>query len=409
MYARASIWILVVSGLCYPAAGGDWPQILGPNRDGVAQGEATPQPWPEEGPPQVWSTPVGEGFAGPAVAGNQVLIFHRFGKEERLTAVAAQTGEVQWQQKFPATYSGGYNPDSGPRCVPLIHGGRVYLFGAAGDLRCLELETGQPRWSVDAYGKFAGDEGYFGVGSTPIVAGNRLIVNVGGRNAGIVAFDLENGEAVWKKTREGASYSSPTLAQIGGRTAVVFVTRLNAVALDPTNGNVLFQFPFGRKGPTVNAAVPLVVGDRLFVSASYGIGAKLARIRETGSEIVWENLSSMASQYTTCVHRAGFLYGTHGREDGPRGELRCLELATGEVRWKTRDVGVAHTILVNERLLVLNTEGELFLVEADPSAYRLLAQASLSGSTTRALPALANGLLYLRDSRTLRCFRLSPG
>ncbi len=384
---------------------GDWPQILGPHRSGEAMNEPALEPWGRTGPRQVWSVEVGEGFAGPAVSNSIVFAFHRVNGSERAEAWRASSGERVWQRDFPASYRGRVNPDSGPRCVPLVHNGRVFLFGAAGNLYCLDASDGKPIWSRDAYGDFDGREGYFGAGSTPIVSQGKLLVNVGGPRAGLVAFDLETGATVWQLPGEGASYSSPTATTIDGREAVIFVTRLNTVAVDSA-GQLLFRFPFGRSRTTVNAATPLVFDERLFISASYGIGAKLTRLRSGAPETIWQNDLAMSSQYTTCVHYDGFLYGVHGREDFNNGELRCIEASTGDIRWQARQVGIAHTILVHDRLLLVGVEGNIWLVEATPAAFRPLAEARLTDSTTRALPALSDGRLFLRDARRLRCFEL---
>jgi outer membrane protein assembly factor BamB len=253
-------------------------------------------------------------------------------------------------------------------------------------------------WSREAYQDFNGQEGYFGAGSTPIVAAGKVIVNVGGRGAGLVAFDLETGQTTWQATDEGASYSSPTLATINGQSHAIFVTRLNAVSVDPNSGKVHFQFPFGARGPTVNGATPLVFDDFLFVSSSYGVGANFSQIDGDTVKKLWANDDVMSSQYTTCVYRDGFLYGTHGREDYNNGVLRCFEAKTGDVKWTESGFGVAHAILVGDQLLLLSVDGRLRLAEVNSEAYRELASATISSNTTRALPALSNGKFYFRDN-----------
>lgn len=394
----AFIAVMVLSLFSQRCRAGDWPQILGPVRDGEAADEPAIPKWPAKGPKQLWSYPVGQGYAGPAVVGNRVLVFHRVGDAERVEALDAANGKSLWQADFDATYGGGINPDLGPRCVPLIHQDRVYVFGAAGDLHCVSLQSGAKLWSREAYQDFNGQEGYFGAGSTPIVAAGKVIVNVGGRGAGLVAFDLETGQTAWQATDDGASYSSPTLATINGQSHAIFVTRLNAVSVDPNSGKVHFQFPFGARGPTVNGATPLVFDDFLFVSSSYGVGANFSQIDGDTVKKLWANDDVMSSQYTTCVYRDGFLYGTHGREDYNNGELRCFEAKTGDVKWTEPGFGVAHAILVGDQLLLLGVDGRLRLADVNSEAYRELASATISNNITRALPALSNGKFYFRDN-----------
>lgn len=380
----------------------DWPQILGSARNGVADNERLAEKWPADGPPRKWKIEVGSGYAGPAVVGTTVVVFHRIEDKERVQAVHLNTGKTLWTCDFLATYRGGVNADRGPRCVPLIHGqgagGRVYVFGAAGDLHCLRLRDGKKLWSRATYADFQGNEGFFGAGSSPILLGNRLLVNVGGRVAGLVAFDPETGKTVWQKTEEKASYSSPSSVDIDGRTYAVFVTRYNVVALDPRDGNELLRFEFGRRGPTVNAATPLISKRQLFVTSSYGVGAVSGQIGTKGFQRGWANDDTLSSQYTTPAPMGDYLFGTHGREDIGTASLRCVQWSTGKVMWSERDFGVAHTILAGKHLLLLDTTGRLTLAAADHRAYVKIAETRLTTDTTRAMPAMAHGQLLFRTS-----------
>ena len=395
---RRMLLLTLVSSFALDARAGDWPQILGPHRSGAAEYEPALSAWPVNGPQTLWAAKLGSGFAGPVVVRDQVLVFHRVDDNERVECFNVSDGRSRWQTDFPATYRGGVNPDTGPRCVPLIHVDKVYLFGAAGRLHCVNLSDGKPRWSRDVYRDFDGDEGYFGAGSTPIVAGEKLLLNVGGRNSGLVAFDLATGATVWQVTSEKASYSSPTTAKVAGKTWVIFVTRLSTIAVDPMAGAIQFRFPFGQRGPTVNAATPLICDGHLFVSAAYRVGARYARLSDGKAQIIWQNDNVMSSQYSTCVFHQGHLYGTHGREDFANGEFRCVEASSGKLQWKSPGTGVGHVILVNDRMLMLNHEGRLRLARASPDKYQELASASVSTGITRALPALSNGRFYFRDN-----------
>ena len=145
------------------------------------------------------------------------------------------------------------------------------------------------------------------------------------RASGIVAFAADTGKLLWQATGERASYSSPVAVTVGGVRHVIFVTRLNVVSINPADGSERFRFPFGKLGPTVNAANPVVFDEHLLVTASYGIGAVLAKIGQDGATVVWRDRDILASQYTTCVEKDGILYGIHGRQDGPPAELRCFD------------------------------------------------------------------------------------
>ncbi len=389
------------------AHAGDWPQILGPDRNGVAVGEKLVDSFPAKGPAVVWEHPVGEGYAGVAVADGLAVVFHRMENKEVVEGLEADTGRPVWKQSFPAAYQGGINPDRGPRCVPVIHQGSVYLFGAAGDLSSVALKTGKKRWSRALEEEYSIPPSFFGVGSTPLVEGEKLLVNVGGRNgAGIVAFALSDGKTVWKATDDKASYSSPTAATIDGVRHVIFVTRLSALSIDPQNGSVRWQFRYGDPGPTVNAATPLVIDGNLFLSASYGIGAVCRKIGKSAAEPVWANNSTMCSQFSTSVPLGCFLYGVDGRQDIPPARLRCFDPKTGKVQWTEESFPVGNLIVADGKLVVVTDNGNLILATASPRAYHELGRAKLASTETRALPALANGLLYVRDKSTLKCVDL---
>lgn len=397
---------------------GDWPQVLGPNRDGTAVDETIATAWPDGGPPVLWQRETGSGFAGVAVADAAAVLYHRVGDEQIVEAMNAATGKVLWKSAFETSYVPSYTHDAGPRVVPVLHDGRVYVYGVTGNLRCLDLKTGKCVWSRDTYEDynskryFRGEPstGYFGLASSPIIEGDKLVVNVGGdeSEAGIVAFSLKDGRTVWKATSERASYSSPVAVTVDGVRHVVFVTRLNVVSIDPATGAVRFRFEFGRAGPTVNAANPVVVDRNVFVTASYGIGAAMVRIDGGNGELMWRDETLLASQYTTCVQHEGNLYGIDGRQDGPPADLKCFDPKARKTLWTEPSFGYATLIKVGDKLVILKTDGELILAAANAEKYEPLARAAVSENTCRALPALAGGRLYVRDSETLTCFDLRP-
>ena len=392
------LWVaLAAVGCPLAASAGDWPQILGPHRSGVADGEKLAAAWPAGGPKKLWTYKLGSGYAGPAVAGNRAIVFHRVEDSEIVEAIDVVSGKSLWKALLPATYRGGIDPDLGPRCVPLVAEGRVFAFGAAGDLHCVALENGKALWSRALYVDYGGDEGYFGAGATPILVGGRVLVNVGGRGAGLVALDPATGKTLWQATDDAASYSSPAAVALAGKDQAIFITRMNCVLADPATGRVQTLFPFGRRGPTVNAATPLIIGGKLFVTASYGVGAELRTLDGAAPpQQLWASDDILSSQYATPVERGGFIYGIHGREDQGLAELRCIEAATGKVRWSQAGYGVANVILAGDKLLIVGSAGRLALAKATPERYEELASHQLVRGVARALPALSAGRLYVR-------------
>lgn len=394
------------------APAGDWPQILGPNRDGSAVKESLSDTWPDKGPATVWQRDVGKGFAGVAVADGVCVLFHRVDDSEQAEAMSAATGEVLWTQSFETRFTPSYVDDDGPRAVPLLQGGRAFVVGAMGNLHALDLKTGKVLWTRNTFKDFNSGkpwrgepaEGYFGFGTSPIVEGDKLILNVGGdeKAAGVVAFDVSTGKTAWTATNERASYSSPVVATVDGVRHLIVATRLNCVSLDPKDGAVRFSLPFGRRGPTVNGASPTVLDGRLFLTASYGIGATWAKIGKSSVEEVWNHDEICSSQYTTCIADDGVLYGIHGRQDVGRAALRCFDPRTQKVLWSKEGFGYATLLKADGKLLAVTTDGEAALIALDKTRFRELARADLLPGTVRALPALSDGRLFVRNEKRLR-------
>jgi outer membrane protein assembly factor BamB len=393
-------------------AAGDWPQILGPRRDGqAAADERLARTWPAAGPPVVWEREVGAGYAGLAVAHGRAYLFHRVADRERVEALDAATGEVVWKDAgHPTRFQPQVGGGDGPLCTPVVAGDRLIVFGAAGTLACLDATTGRRQWVRETHRDFGAAEGYFGAGATPLVVGERVVVNVGGakQKAGLVAFDLVTGETAWQALADAASYSAPVAVEVDSRPHVLAVTRLACVLVDAATGEIRWQFPFGQRGPTVNAATPvLLAGDRLLVSAAYGIGTVCATFDLRGATPVWEGIDSLATQYCTPLAVAGHLYAIDGRDDVPPADFKCLDPATGRVLWTERGFGYGTLLAADGKLLVAKTDGEVLLIEPDPAGLTILARCRPFGrnqaGSLRALPALADGRLYLRDDRRLVC------
>jgi outer membrane protein assembly factor BamB len=388
----------------------DWPQFLGPQRNGVAPEAKLLTSWPKSGPTLLWENPVGAGFSGPVVAGESLILFHRADDKEIVECWDAATGKGRWKYGYPTHYRDSFGFDEGPRATPVVAGEHVYTLGAEGHLHCLQLADGRKVWERNVNTDYSVRKGFFGVGCSPIVENNLVCVNVGGAGAGIVAFDRLTGKEVWKATDHEASYASPVAATIDGQRHLVFFTREGVVSLDPANGRVRFSQrwrPLIRE--SVNAASPLIIGDLVFVSTSYNTGALLLKVRQGGPEEVWKDDDSMSNHYNTCVQHKGYLFGLHGRQEYGV-ELRCVELLTGKVRWSQGRFGCASLILAGDHLLALTEKGDLVVCDATPEGYHELARARLLSDACRAHPALAGGRFYARDAKRLICLDLrKPG
>jgi outer membrane protein assembly factor BamB len=401
LLVAAALWLV------QPKPETDWPQYLGPARDGVYRGPALAETWGANGPRVVWQKPVGQGFSGPVVAGSRLVLFHRVGARELVETFDAKTGAAQWSYGYPTAYRDDFGFDEGPRAVPVVASGVVYTFGAEGQLHAVSLETGKALWSVDTMRRYAVAKAFFGAAGSPLVEDGRVIANVGGRGAGIVAFDAKTGKELWKATDDEASYSSGAGATIGGRRYAVFLTRTGLVGLDPATGQVQFQRRWrSRQNASVNTATPVVVGDLIFVSAEYGPGAGTLRLQGSALTELWTSDDVLSNHYATSVYADGFLFGYHGRQEFGQ-SFRAVDFRTGKVRWSEEGVVAGSVILAGNRLLMLRESGELVLAPASPDGFKPLARARILPAPVRAFPALADGRLYARNEKTLVCVDLA--
>jgi outer membrane protein assembly factor BamB len=404
--------ILLTLALLFPLytslQGSDWPQFLGPTRDGHSPETKLSWDWPASGPQEIWKKAIGSGWAGPIVAAGKLIFFHRVGEEEVVECLDPATGKAIWTFKYPTRYRDTFNFDDGPRATPTSAEGKIFTLGANGDLHGLDLATGHKLWSRNILTDYNVGKGFFGVACSPLVVEGKLVVNVGGKGAGVVAFDLATGKELWKATDDQASYSSPTAAAINGKTAALFLTREGLKVFDPANGNVRYEFPWRpRINESVNAATPLVWKDEIFLTVSYSTGAVLLKAQANEATELWSNDKSLSCQYNTPVRVGDYLYGVHGRADVGTAQLRCVEWKSGAVKWSEPRFGVAALIAVDGGLLALAESGDLVRFDASPEGYRERARATILSKPTRAVPALADGRLFARDGSHLVCIKLS--
>jgi outer membrane protein assembly factor BamB len=399
-------WLVLVVILS-PAAAEDWPQFLGPRRDGISTENNLLQSWPAKGPPVLWERSVGEGFSGPVVSGNRLILFHRRGNKEVVDCFDAIKGTPLWQFDYRCDYVDRMGKGNGPRSTPTVAGRRVFTLGVQGQLHCLDLDKGAKVWAKGLDALYRVPPSYFGTGTSPLVEGGLLLLNVGGREAGIVALNKDTGAEAWRATGDAASYSSPVATTIDGVRHAIFFTRQGVVVLDPAKGTVRYQKKWrARYDASVNAAAPVLMGDLAFFSASYETGALLLRLKKDGATEVWTDEDAMQNHYGTCVHRDGSLYGFHGRQEAGA-SLRCIDVQTRKVRWDREQFGCGSMVLAEGNLIILTERGDLVLVEATPKGYHEKARANVFRELPcRAQIALANGRLYARDGARLVCFDL---
>jgi len=399
--------VVLSLSLAFALPAADWPQFLGPTRDGQSLETKLNWDWPKDGPPLAWKFDVGTGWASPVVADGKVLLFHRVDDNEILVALDPATGKEKWSAKYVTKYRDDFGFDNGPRSTPCVSDGKVFTLGANGDLNAWQLADGKQLWGRNVREEYKADKGFFGVAPSTLVVGGSLVLNVGGEGAGVVALDPATGKERWKATDDAASYSSPTAAEIDGKAAAVFLTRFGLRVFDAATGKEMYKLAFRpRSNESVQAATPLVWKDEIFLSVSYETGAALVRVKGGELTKVWANDKAISSQYNTAVRVGDYLYGTHGRADIGTAQMRCVEWKTGVVKWSEENFGVASVIAVDGGIVALNQVGDLVRFDASPIGYEERARAKILGKPTRASAALADGRLFARDGTKLVCVKL---
>lgn len=412
---RAVFLVLAVWGGPSGVEGADWPQFLGPGRDGRTT-ETIAAKLPADGPRRVWTASVGEGFSSPVVSGDRVFLFHRQGEEEVLACYRAGDGTVLWRSAAPATYRDDFGFEAGPRSTPTVVSNRVVTFGADGRLAAVAVDSGKTVWSVDVKKAYGAEKGFFGFACSPLVEGGVVIVQVGGeKGGGIVGVELETGRERWRATEDEASYSAPiAVTESDGSRVAYCYTRKGLVALNPKDGKVAFEFGWRpAMSASVNAASPVWVGPGLvFVTTSYGRGGAMVRTRDgrgaRAGEVDWANDGTLSSHFPTPVLADGRLYGFHGRQE-TGGRLRCVEAKTGRVHWEYDTPGMGSVVVAGREGVVLWENGELMVFPLGTERFAARVRAQAGGTGIRAMPAISGGRLYLRDKSRLICLDVANG
>lgn len=425
----------------------DWPQWLGPKRDGVWRETGLIETFPAGGPKIKWRAPVAAGYSGPAVAKGRVYLTDRvlakdaknpdspFSKDlvqgkERILCFDEAKGTLLWQYEYDCPYTISY--PSGPRTTPVVEGNRVYTLGAMGDLVCMDTTRPQkPVWHKKLLDEYKFPAPYWGFAGHPLLDGDRLICLVGGKGSVVVAFHKEDGRELWKNlTASEPGYCPPMIYEIGGKRQLIVWHPDSVNALEPDTGKLYWSHPFkgtGKKGSIragMTIPTPRLTGDLLFLTCFYD-GAMLLKTKGTETpDMVWRSKSrgempddtdALHSVMSTPVIKNGYIYGTCSY-----GELRCVELMTGKRLWETHQYtsgksmrwGNAFLVENGDRFVLFDERGNLILAKFSPQGHQEIARAKILEPTNhmakgRAVvwshPAFANRCVFARNDVELVC------
>jgi outer membrane protein assembly factor BamB len=381
-----------------------WTNFRGPARDGRYDETPIRTNWPAEGLPLLWKQPIGGGYASFVVAEGMAFTIEQRRRQEIVAAYDVETGRELWTHGSDAEFKESMGGD-GPRATPTWEAGRLYALGAEGDLRCFEAKTGKLNWSKNILKDNGAENLQWGMSGAPLIVDDKVIVLPGGRaGKSVVAYNKLTGAQVWKSLNDTQAYVSPMLATLAGKRQIVVVTANRIVGLAVEDGSLLWESSWNTD-MGINVSQPIVIdANRFFISSGYGKGAALVEITGSGNELaarkVWEN-TSMKNKFNSSVVFEGNVYGLD------EGILTCIDVKTGERKWKGGRYGYGQVILASGHLVIITDTGELVLVKATPDKHTELARFSAIEGKTWNYPAIAEGRLLVRNQTQMACFDLS--
>jgi len=359
--------------------------------------------WPADGLKPIWKQPVGVGYASFVVADGRAYTIEQRRRQEVVTAYDVETGREIWAQGWNAEYSD--STGDGPRATPTWDNGKIYALGATGELRCLDAKTGAVIWGKNILSDNGAHNLQWAMAASPLIVDDKVVVLPGGAsNKSVVAYNKNTGAPVWKSLGDQQGYVSPMLVNLAGRRQIIVVTASRVVGLAPENGSLLWSQSWDTD-MGINVSQPIMVDkNRFFVSSGYGKGAALVEISGDGKQYsaktIWEN-TSMKNKFNSSVLHRGYIYGLD------EGILTCVDVNSGERKWKGGRYGYGQVILAGDHLVVLSDTGELVLVKASPDQHTEVARfAAIEGKSWN-YPAIAGGKLLVRNANEMAAYNIA--
>jgi outer membrane protein assembly factor BamB len=380
-----------------------WTDFRGPRRDGHYVEQPILTDWPSEGLKPIWKQPVGGGYASFVIARGRAFTIEQRGPQEVVAAYDVATGRELWTNAWNAAFREMMGGD-GPRATPTWFGGRVYALGALGEFRSIEDSTGRTLWRTNILEDAGAKNLQWGMSASPLIVDNTVVVLPGGPNGNsVVAYDCATGKKAWSAHGDQQAYSSPMLVTLAGVRQILVFSASRVMGITPDGGRLLWEYPWKTQFD-INASQPLVVGDsRLFMSTGYGTGAAVIELTASGDRLtpreVWRNIR-MKNQFTSSVLNEGYVYGLD------EAILACLDVATGDLKWKGGRYGYGQVLLASGHLIVLTEDGQLVLVQATPERHVEKVRFPVLEGKTWNHPAMSEGYLLVRNLAEMAAFDL---
>jgi outer membrane protein assembly factor BamB len=391
----ASLAVAVILGICIlpSPSGADWEHYRGPTQNG-ASAEKLPASLPKDGLKTLWSAKVGTGTSSISVSGDRVFTMGNSDETDTVWCFDAKTGKVLWKYEYPQPLV-KRNFEGGDAATPTVDGNRVYSVSHEGDLFCLDAATGKKLWYKHYVQDLGGKRPGWGFAGSPLVEGNLLLCDTGGHGASTTALDKMTGSVVWKSGDDESGYASPVVATLAGKKTVVMFKASHLVGLAVKDGRELWRAEW-KTSYDVNAATPLVSGNRILVTSGYGTGCGLFEVSASGVTALWRS-KALRSHFTSPVLWQGDVYGIDG-DANPKAALVCMDFATGALKWKDKSVNGGALVLDDGKLVILNELGELLIGDASPNGFKPLLRQQVLPKRCWVQPTVANGRIYCRNN-----------
>jgi outer membrane protein assembly factor BamB len=391
-----------------PAPSGNWLQWGGPRRDFIVDSSRISS-WKSDGPRELWSRSLGDGYAGIAVEGTTLYTAYRRATQEVIVAINANTGKTVWEYAYDNPFQSAYseNISSGPRAMPQVIGDRLVTASATGKIHSIDKSKGRPVWSRDLYSEFGGTRLEFGYSCHALPYKDNLILLAGGQGSAAVSLRQKDGAVVWKSLSFTNAHSAPVLIEVDGQPQVVALMASEVIGFDPENGQLLWRRPHDTQYGLAIGTPLWLPGNLLFVSSAYDGGSRVLQLRLSGGKTevkeVWSN-RRLQSHFGTVIRQGDYLYFSEGH-NGPA-LMTCVNFRNGEIAWQQRGFAKAQLLAADGKLILLDEDGTLALVEATPKELRTLSKAPLLESVSWTPPTLVGTKLYLRDRRRIMALDL---
>jgi outer membrane protein assembly factor BamB len=387
---------------------GDWPNWMGPLRNGASPETGLLTAWPKSGPKVLWKVPGGDGYSTIAVADGRAVTQVQHDGAEYVLALDAVKGTKLWETKVADAYKNQYG--DGPRATPTIAGKFIYTQSVTGPLTCLDAEKGTIVWSVNLLKEYGAKNLTWGLSASPLVEGDLVYALPGGKGAGVAAFDKKTGKLAWKHGDDKAGYATPVPVTVAGQKQIIFFTADGLLATTPDQGKELWRVAW-KTGYDCNICTPLLIGkDQLFVSTGEEVGCAVFKLSATAPEVVWESKgpkSVLMNYWANAVEHNGYLFGISGEFNEKKMDLNCVDAKTGKLMWSQKNLGKATMTLADGHLFITTKKGDLLLVPASPTKYEEKARITLLAAGCRTSPTIADKRLYLRDQKDIFCLDIA--